>query len=669
MADQQYQTQTRTDGAGNSYEVRVPIGVADDYGNVISSASLAPKSPIQPVTPTPDNTNYSGMTSGITQSIIDSYKAYNTAQQSAQTNQQTTGQSILDYMKQLEGKTADTQAANDAAGVTAERENIRKYAQQLADLNAQASSLNRESQAIPLQTQENNRNTGATDAGIAPQNAGALRLNALKALSIGQQSDIAAAAATGSQLRLDAAKDKAQQIIDLKYKPIEDEIALKQKQYDLNKDTLDSIDKKRSEALQVALNKEAQDLADKKAKQKENADLSLQAGVKTKFMNKNGEISQVSDGTTFGTGDEFLKAAGVSSFEEAYQKGLITDVNGATLENIKFAQQAQAKYGDAGIKSTDTPEEVAQKIKGSAIYRKETYIAPPAGSGLQGLGLGGLVTGSIIDPQTDAQVRQIIVANPANGQAGGRNNVANGSQWDAAAQAIDAQFGSGTAQSYDSWLKSVYQGGQNINDLQGPSAKTGVDADVEAILTGRNTLQNIRLSMGRTNAAGAYIQQLRNKISGIDPKFDFVASDAGSKAVSSAYYQRSLAAINSVLPNIDKIVDLSNQVNRVGVSGVDKILQKGQLQIGNQKVSNFHEAQKLIADEIGLALGAGTVSDMKLQLGFDVTDPSVKPEVFASNMAIVREFVQNRKAGLQSLRYSSSTTNQGNNNDPLGLFK
>lgn len=365
--------------------------MADITNNVISSATLQPTPAIQPVTPTPDTTNYSGITGGVTQSIMDEYAALNAKQSAAQANQQATGTSITDLMKQLTGKTADTQAANDAAGVTAETANLNKYAQQLADLNAQASSLNRATQAIPIQTQERNRNTGATDAGVAPQTAGDLRLNALKALSIGQQSDIAAAAATGSNLRLQAAKDKAQQIIDLKYKPIEDEIALKQKQYDLNKDTLDSIDKKRSEALQLSLQKEAQDLADKKAKQKANAELSLQAGVKTQFMNKGGELSQVSDGTSFSNPVDFLKAAGIpisanptpkeiqAGFAQAYQKGLITDVSGTTLQNITFAQQAQAKYGDAGILPGDSPETVAKKIKDSAIYKHDTTLASDNG--------------------------------------------------------------------------------------------------------------------------------------------------------------------------------------------------------------------------------------------------------------------------------------------------
>lgn len=198
---------------------------------------------------------------------------------------------------------------------------------------------------------------------------------------------------------------------------------------------------------------------------------------------------------------------------------------------------------------------------------------------------------------------------------------------------------------------------ENVGTKFADTKQTSLSNDVTAILEGRNTMYNIRQTMGRTNAAAAYMQSVRDAISKIDPNFDFVASDAGGKSVSTGYVQRATAAINSVLPNIDKIVDLSNQVSRIGVKGVDNLLQKTAVQIGDQKVSNFREAQKLIADEIGVALGAGTVSDMKLQLGFDVTDPSVTPEVFASNMEVVKEFIDNRLKGLNSLRYISPTVN------------
>lgn len=197
--------------------------------------------------------------------------------------------------------------------------------------------------------------------------------------------------------------------------------------------------------------------------------------------------------------------------------------------------------------------------------------------------------------------------------------------------------------------------GSNI--IAGVKVDPTVANDVLAVLEGRNTLYNIHLNVGKTNIGAAYMRKMRTAITNVDPNFDFIGSDGGGKSVSTSFVQKATAAINTVLPNIQKIVDLSNQVDRIGITGVDALIQKGGLVVNNQKVANFHEAQKLIADEIGVALGAGTVSDMKLQLGFDITDPSVSQETFASNMGIVKSFLENRVNSLKSLRYSSATVN------------
>lgn len=246
-----------------------------DSLQAITPGSLQPATPLQTVAATPDTTNYAGITGSVTDSIASDYNGLNTQFNTKQDEQNATGQDILSQMQALTGKEADTQAAEDASGVNQANTDVTNYASQLADLNGQAKSLNREAQGIPLVTQENNRNTGATDRGVAPQDAGALRINALKALSIGQQADIASAALTGSQLRLQAAKDKAQKIIDLKYKPLEDQLAIKEKQYELNKDVLSAIDSKRTEALGITLKKEADDIAQKKADAKEASDLAF----------------------------------------------------------------------------------------------------------------------------------------------------------------------------------------------------------------------------------------------------------------------------------------------------------------------------------------------------------------------------------------------------------
>lgn len=174
---------------------------------------------------------------------------------------------------QLIGRTADTQIAQESTGVNAENQKQNEYAQQRVILDAQAQSLNREAQAIPIQIQQESVGQGISARGAAPITAGRLRENALKALSIAQQSDILEASTKGSYLRLQAAKDKAQQIVDLKYKPIEDALAREKELYKLNEDSLKRIDAKRAEALNLAIKKDEQRIADEKANKKTIQDL------------------------------------------------------------------------------------------------------------------------------------------------------------------------------------------------------------------------------------------------------------------------------------------------------------------------------------------------------------------------------------------------------------
>lgn len=190
------------------------------------------------------------------------------------------------------------------------------------------------------------------------------------------------------------------------------------------------------------------------------------------------------------------------------------------------------------------------------------------------------------------------------------------------------------------------------NTTKGESA---IDMDARAILEGRNTAYNIRQTMGRSNQAATYMESLRTKINQIDPNFDYVLSDSGGKSVSTTYVQKAKASINTVLPNIQTMIDISNQVDRVGIKGVDALLQKAGIQIGNEKVTNMHQLQMLVGDELGVALGGGTMSDMKLTLGLDIVDPAQSAKVFASNMAITKGLLENRRDALNSLRYKSTT--------------
>lgn len=251
-----YKTETRYDGNGQPYDVRLPID-----SNIVSINDLQPKTPLNLADiPQPDITGLLGTTQG----AIDYTKSIADRANLADVNLEKSKTDISKLMESLVGKTADIQSANESSG-------LNSATKQLNELNAQAQLLNREAQAIPLQTQQRNANTGATDVGVAPQTTEALRNNAIKALSIAQQTDIATA-------NYIAAKDKAQQIIDIKYKPIEDLLAIKKQQYEFNKDTLEKIDKKRADALDIAIKKEERDLNDKKNLQDTYSKLAIDGG-------------------------------------------------------------------------------------------------------------------------------------------------------------------------------------------------------------------------------------------------------------------------------------------------------------------------------------------------------------------------------------------------------
>lgn len=165
-------------------------------------------------------------------------------------------------------KASDTAKANETFGVNAEQANYDKYNQELNLINANIQGLSREAQAIPLQIQEQFKNTGATDRGVAPIQTGKLRENAIKALTQASLADIAVANVNNSAIRYNAAKDKVTEAINLKYQPIENEIATLKEQLALNKEyILDPAEKRLVSAQEKVLAERTRLIADQKAKE------------------------------------------------------------------------------------------------------------------------------------------------------------------------------------------------------------------------------------------------------------------------------------------------------------------------------------------------------------------------------------------------------------------
>lgn len=380
--------------------------------DIINSANLTPQATLQVPTYQPAPVDPSIATSAIS-SIAGQYEAVNKQLEQAQAEQKAQAESQLSLQASLMGKTADTQAFQDQAGVNSETAKLNSYAQTLADLNAQASSLQREASAIPIANRLQYQQGGiaGTESQVKNVNYDQLQQNALKALSIAQQSDIAAAALTGSQLKLQAAKDKAQQMVDLKYKPIEDALAIKKEQYELNKDVLSQIDKKRTEALNAAIKQEEREVAEKKELEK-----GIQ-GIATTLRGYGVSDSIVKDVLSSKDINEALIKAG-NNLQDPKAIAEIRKINAevrlkeaearkADREAIlsKEPTEKEKKEAAAAIVSAQASRQAAQdKVEGvDAILNLNSGIAARVGPnvfsrGIAGPLIGGAVLGAGLGP-------------------------------------------------------------------------------------------------------------------------------------------------------------------------------------------------------------------------------------------------------------------------------
>lgn len=242
--------------------------------DIINSANLTPQATLQVPTyqPTPVDPN---ITQGALASVAGDFGFYEQGVKQKEAELQANRDSQSSLSSALLGKTADTQAFQELAGVNAAKGQQDLYTQQIFDLNAQATSLQKEAEAAKQNAIKEGRQFGSVQSFVTSQQNEIERNRAIKALEISANADIAQASLLGSQLKLQAAKDKAQQMVDLKYKPIEDQLALKKQQYELNKDVLGQIDKKRTEALNAAIKQEERQIAEKKELEKSISDIGV----------------------------------------------------------------------------------------------------------------------------------------------------------------------------------------------------------------------------------------------------------------------------------------------------------------------------------------------------------------------------------------------------------
>ena len=236
---------------------------------------------------------------------------------------------------------------------------------QLGDLNAQIMSRFAE------------YNQQSTNAELAPGETPLAIVRGRQAvIQRNQASDIGLlqARALGLQGQVQVAQDTADRAIDLKYDTLEDTINVKTKQLELLEPTLTREESRFAAALKQKYDEEQVLLKEEREDAKANVALAFSANIQTKYTNKGGKWFRTSDGKPMNDKDKFFAEAGVSSFEEAYQKGLVTDMTAAKLADLDFVQKLRETYFDAGINFTDDAQAAVDKLGGSNKYQKEQYV-------------------------------------------------------------------------------------------------------------------------------------------------------------------------------------------------------------------------------------------------------------------------------------------------------
>jgi hypothetical protein len=279
--------------------------------------------------------------------------------------------SIYDLLPQLQGETkalADEQAK---AGVT-------RYKQELNAINSQIlakeAEMNQDNINLIAQNRDIDRQTGMLASIVSGQQAKTIQdaqiIRALKSAEIG----VLNARAIAKQGDINLAMDTAKQAVDVKFAPYKEALAVYQAQLEAIQPLLSKDEKKQAQAQQLKLDMAMKELDERKAKSKEIMSQVVASGLTQKFINRSGEFIRASDSKLYESPEEFFRDAGVKSFAEAYQRGLVGDLTMEKIADRDFVLKLRDKYPDAGINYNDDVNTARSKLQNSQTYYKENYI-------------------------------------------------------------------------------------------------------------------------------------------------------------------------------------------------------------------------------------------------------------------------------------------------------
>lgn len=369
-------------GTPNATDVKAPSDIVARQATSAASApipmdNLGATQAIKMPTPSIDTTGATSLVAGAdaaSKSLNDYIKEITPPETEASKAQSDLLKQINTLLPDLANKSKDQLKAEQDAGLPDARKKLAAINSQLVNRVAEYNKAIAETELAP----------GETPLGLVMGRQAVLRRN--EAADVG----LLQARALGLQGEVEAAQEIANRAIDLKYDTIKSTLDIKMQQLQLIQPILDKEERIYARALERQYTDQREALAEKKATAKANVALALEAGLTTRYTNKNGEFFHTATGETFRTPEQFFAHAGVSSFEEAYSRGLIGDYSPDMAANRSIVADLISKYPDAGITLQDTPQTAGAKLGRSRIYGEQ--VRPPIGGGGGGGG-GTKITG------------------------------------------------------------------------------------------------------------------------------------------------------------------------------------------------------------------------------------------------------------------------------------
>lgn len=167
----------------------------------------------------------------------------------------------------------------------------------------------------------------------------------------------------------------------------------------------------------------------------------------------------------------------------------------------------------------------------------------------------------------------------------------------------------------------------------------------EDLASGDMTFDQFKGLYAYQRNAGAMRTAIYNKAREINPNFIPSLFEQGYKFASNVKVRQQIASLDNVTTGVPDLIKFSDAAIRAKLPILNQLVVPGGVKLaGSKPYSNLQTARIAFADELSGALGYGSATDMSREMGFNMTDPNMSPEVFRSNVIdVLIPFVQRKR--------------------------